>query len=745
MWRSYVWFVCYVLREAVILWQSLGFSLKVNIQIQEVFYTLAASGIGRYNQRTVKITFCEEDGELNRKEILYGGDYNPEQWLKYPEILAKDMEYMKEAGINTVSMGMFSWAMLEPREGEYQFGWLKEQVNRLYEHGISTILSTPSGARPRWLADAYPEVLRVREDRVRQLFGERHNHCLTSPAYREKTARINRELAKEFGRHPAVVMWHISNEYSGECHCPLCQQAFRRWLESRYGTIERLNEAWCTVFWSRCYQSFAQVESPSSIGEWELHGLKLDWMRFVSSQTADFARQEILALKEGGITQPTTVNLMYDYRQLDYDKLADCVDVVSWDSYPVWHKGEDILPARDNGMQHDYMRSLKHQPYLLMESCPSSLNWQGVSKLKRPGLLTAAGLQALAHGSDSILYFQIRQSRGASEKFHGAVIDHYGGMDTRVFKEVKAIGESLKALGEIKGAKVESQAAVIYDVENQWAMEESQGPRNEGLFYHEAVMKSYTALKKLGLNVDVISQVQDMGKYRLVAAPMLYLFRDGVEEKIRKFVEEGGIFILTYWSGVVDEHDRCFLGETPYGLTDVFGLRRTEIDGLFDGETNVLMPEEEGEDYECRNLCELLAVSDAKVLFRYQKEFYQGSPAVTAKGFGKGLAIYVAADAEQKFYDVLYRKLAKEGGLFPIVEGEIPDSVEVTSRRKGQWEYVFVQNFANEPVEISGLGLEGEVLYCEAGGQEGFLGAYGTRIVKRKVKWDVMDPFIEAE
>lgn len=700
---------------------------------------------------------------MMRKEILYGGDYNPEQWLKEPEILEKDIAYMKEAKINTVSMGMFSWSVLEPEEGNYQMSWLEERIELLYKNGIYTILSTPSGARPRWLAQNYPEVLRVREDRVRYIFGERHNHCYTSPAYRKKTAQINRELAKRFGRHPAVVMWHISNEYSGECHCPLCQQAFRLWLEKKYGTIERLNDAWCTTFWSRRYQSFSQVESPSSIGEWELHSLVLDWKRFVTEQTADFARHEIAALKEEGITQPTTVNLMYDYQSLNYDKLAECVDVISWDSYPVWHEGEDIVPALDNAMQHDYMRCLKHKPYLLMESCPSSVNWQKVSKLKRPGLLTASGMQALAHGSNSILYFQIRQSRGASEKFHGAVIDHYGGNDTRVFREVKAIGESLKALEKIKDTQVIADVAVIYDIENRWAMQEAQGPRNQGMFYHETVMKSYTALKRQGLNVDIISQAQDISQYRMVFAPMLYLFREGMEKKIRAFIEQGGTFVLTYWSGVVDEIDCCYLGKTPYDLSDVFGLRMAEIDGLYDGETNGLIPagkqpENEKTDkaipafdefsadrYECRNLCELLEVEDAKVLFTYENDFYQGSSAVTAKAFGKGLACYIAADAEQKFYDEFYMQLIRYAGIRPVIEGKLPLSVEVSSRVSEDWEYIFIQNYCDKAVDIHNLVLNGEVLYQESLRKDGVgncaetkkgsaeeLEAYETRIIKRK-------------
>jgi beta-galactosidase len=670
---------------------------------------------------------------MNNNYILYGGDYNPEQWLKVPGIFEKDLELMKKAGINTVTMGMFSWSFLEPEEGKYNFDWLELIMDRLYESGISTILGTPSGARPKWLSDKYPEVLRVSDNRVRNLFGGRHNHCYTSPVYREKIRQIDMSLAKRFTGHKGVIMWHISNEFGGDCHCPLCQDAFKSWLKERYKTIDALNDAWCTGFWSHVYNSFDQIESPSSIGEQRLHGLNLDWKRFVTDQTADFARWEIKALKDAGATQPTTVNLMYDYKGLNYDKLAESVDIISWDSYPVWHKTEDIVTARDNGFQHDFMRSLKHQPFLLMESCPSSTDWQGVSKLKRPGLLSAASLQALAHGSDSVLYFQIRQNIGGSEKFHGAVIDHYGEEDTRVFTEIKQLGESLKGLGEVTGSGTKASVALIYDIENRWAMEDSQGPRNDGLYYHEAVLKSYNALRSLGLNVDVISQEQDISGYELVAAPMLYLFREGIQEKIRSFVEDGGSFVLTYWSGIVDFADRCFLGGTPNGLMDVFGLRRTETDGLFDGEVNELAAGNDSmftRSYECKHLCDLLKTDTAKAHLYYGKEFYQGTPAVTGNKFGKGTAYYVGSDAEQAFYDDFYEMLVKEKGIALPISGKIPEGVEVTTRSVEDVDFIFVQNYRNEAVDIKIMNLQGEII---CGDSRENLKAYETLILKKNL------------
>lgn len=643
---------------------------------------------------------------MGEKYLMHGGDYNPEQWLDMPEILETDIERFKEARINTVSVGIFSWAKLEPKEGVYEFEWLEKIIDRLYENGISVILATPSGARPHWMADKYPEVLRVNEMRQRNLFGVRHNHCLTSPVYREKVRLINTELAKRLGDHPAVKMWHISNELSGECHCPLCQDAFRDWLRRKYKTIAALNESWCTTFWSHTYDSFEQVESPSPLGENSIMALKLDWRRFVSDQTIDFMENEIAALRAAGSDKPTTTNLMYHFDGIDYFKLAEKIDVASWDNYPTWHKKEEWETAQDTAFWHDVIYGLKRKPFILMESCPGATNWQSVSKLKKPGMVEAASLQSIAHGADGAMYFQMRKSRGAEEKFHGAVLDHYDGRDVRTYQEVCSTGRMLDALGEIAGARKPAEAAVVYDWENCWAMEGSRGPRNEDMHYQESVEKSYRALRRLGLNVDIVDQRCPLDQYRFVAAPMQYLFHEGFAEKIRRFVENGGTFVLGYWSGVVDENDRCFLGGRPHGLMDVFGLRAEEIDGLYDWEENALcLPKGADADgmkerYRCKYLCDLVKPATAKTLMVYGEDFYAGTPALLVNEYGAGKAYYVCADAEQAFYDDLYRRLAAEAGVAGIWEEAVPEGVEVTRRKGGDAEYVFLQNFSRHPVSV---------------------------------------------
>ena len=671
--------------------------------------------------------------EVNFGKMIHGGDYNPEQWLDMPEILEKDIEYFKKAKINEVSLGIFAWAKLEPEEGVFDFDWMEKIIDRLYENGISTMLATPSGARPKWMADKYPEVLRVAPDRTRNLFGARHNHCYTSPVYREKVRIINKKLAEKFGNHPGVIAWHLSNEYGGECHCPLCQEAFREWLKEKYQTIDRLNKAWATTFWSHTYNSFDQIESPSPRGEMAVHGLNLDWKRFVTDRTVDFVKHEIQAIRDGGSDKPTTINMMYDFQGLNYHKFADIIDIVSWDNYPQWHKKEEYLTAMDDGMQHDIMRSIQKRPFLLMECCPGATNWQPVSKLKRPGMLHAASMQAIAHGSDSIQYFQLRKSRGSSEKFHGAVIDHYGGDDTRTFGEVTQVGETLEKLQEMTGSHTPAKVAVVFDWENRWALEDAQGPRNAGMHYKETVEKSYYAFRRLGLDVDMIDMEQELDGYQVVAAPMLYMFRAGFEQKVRAFVEKGGTFVLTYWSGIVDETDLCFLGGTPAGLMDVMGLRSTEIDALYDGESNVGVPCQGNhlhmtESYRCTNLCDLVKASTAEVLMTYGEDFYEGMPALTCNRFGEGRAYYICADFEQEFYNELFRKVTAEAGVKRAVT-HIPCGVDITTRESGQAVYLIVQNFNRKPVEISLPVEEYPVWY---GSYDGTIGKWETVILKKE-------------
>ncbi len=628
--------------------------------------------------------------------FLHGGDYNPDQWLDRPDILKRDIELMKEAHINCVSVGIFSWTKLEPEEGKYDLDWLGEIIDNLYQNGIYTVLATPSGSKPVWMSEKYPEIRRVQADLVRDETGGRHNHCYTSPIYREKVKAIDSALAQRFASHPGVILWHLSNEYGGVCYCPLCQAAFREWLKKKYGTLENLNHQWWTAFWSHTYTDWEQIHPPLEKGERSTHGLTLDWKRFTTDQVIDFVKLERDAVKAAAPELPVTTNFMYYFDTYNYFKFKDELDVISWDSYPLWKAGDNSEVAASVALWHDVMRSVKGQPFLLMESTPSVTNWLPVSRMKRPGMHMAASMQAVAHGSNSVQYFQFRKGRGASEKFHGAVVDHYGGSDTHEFQDVKAVGERLQEMDPLYDSQVKAETALIFDTENRWAINGAAGPRNCGVHYEETARAHYRALWSMGVPMDVIDEECDISGYKLVIAPMTYLLRGGFEQKLRAFVEGGGTLVGTYLTGLVNENDLCYLGGWPgAGLMDVFGVWNEATDGLWDGEKNTIRTKD-GKTFEVRELCALLHTKGAEVLGVYGEDFYKGQPAFTVNTFGKGKAYYIGASAEDGFYKELYRKLVQELHIKKALDAEPPQGVEACLRETEDRDYLFLQNFSGE-------------------------------------------------
>lgn len=636
--------------------------------------------------------------------LLHGGDYNPDQWLDRPDILEKDIELMKEAHINCVSVAIFAWARLEPEEGRYDFDWLEKIITNLYENGIYTVLATPSGAKPRWMSEKYPEIRRVTSTGQRELSGGRHNHCYTSPVYREKVRAINTALAKRFSGHPGVILWHLSNEYGGECRCELCKEAFRQWLKKKYGAIETLNKQYWADFWSQTFNSWDEINPPAPRNLWggsePVHGLTLDWKRFVTDQVVDFIAAEREAVKAVDPSIPVTANLMYDFYFYNYFKFKDVLDVVSWDAYPQWGQ-DDTATAADFALWHDVMRSLKKQNFLLMESTPSYTNWTPVSRMKRPGMHLASSMQAVAHGSNSVQYFQFRKSRGSQEKFHGAVVDHYGGSDTRVFRDVAQVGQRLKELDRaLYRSEVKPEVAIVFDMENRWAIESAAGPRNCGIHYAEDVRSHYRAFWRMGVPVDFIDEECDLSGYKLVVAPMLYMLRAGFEEKLKTFVQSGGTLIGTYQTGLVNENDLCYLGGWPAGgLSEVFGIWHENTDGLWDGEENAIVTED-GQRYPVTELCALIHAKGAKVLGTYANDFYAGEPALTVNKYGQGQAYYLAARAGADFYGNFYKQLVGDLGCKRALPQDPPEGVEACLRETEGQRFIFLQNFSGKPQSV---------------------------------------------
>lgn len=643
-----------------------------------------------------------KEAVLNKyPRLLHGGDYNPDQWLDCPDILEEDIRLMKKAGINTVSLGIFAWAALEPEEGVYRFEWLEKIIDRLYKEGIYTVLATPTGAMPNWLTAKYEEVMQTEKDGKRNLPGKRHNFCYTSPVMREKAKAIDTELSKRFGHHQGVILWHISNELGGNggdsaCYCDKCQEAFREWLKKRYQTLDKLNHAWWTSFWSHTYTDWSQIHAPMPHGESMLHGLNLDWKRFCTYQLEDFYKKETEAVKAYSDI-PVTTNMMGFFKNLDYTKFAQDTDIISWDAYPEWHSQEDeVNIAVWAAANHNIMRSLKKAPFLMMESTPSITNWKANNIQKRPGLHEVSSMQAIALGSQSVQYFQWRKSRGSMEKFHGAVVGHIDHGDTRVFKEVSELGTRLAKISEdVYPTCCRPEAAMIFDWENWWALEDCAGPkRGCEMGYVDTFLSHYKPFWEMGIDMDMLSMENDFDGYRLIVAPMNYMYKPGYAEKIRRFVENGGIYITTYFSGLVDETDLCFMDRQP--LQDVLGLWCEEVDSPNEFYENEI--EYDGESYATKDLCEVLRLEGAQVLAEYEKDYYAGMPALTKNSFGKGFAYYIASKNEEDFLKDFYKNIVEEYGIRKAINTELPYGVTV-SKRCGEKTLYFVQNF--NPYEVT--------------------------------------------
>ncbi len=630
------------------------------------------------------------------RHMLHGGDYSPEQWLDAPDVLTEDMRLMRLAGCNAMTIGMFAWTALEPEEGRFDFSFLDRTMDEVYANGGRVVLGTPSGARPAWLSQKYPEVLRTNENHSVNTHGKRQNHCLTSPVYREKVAKIDALLAQRYQNHPALIAWHISNEFGGACYCERCKAAFREWLKNKYGTLDALNRQWWTAFWSHTYTDWNQIDPPSALGEAFTHGLNLDWKRFVTDQTADFIRNEVQAIKPYTPDVPVTTNLMGFFAGLDYHVICKELDVISHDSYPSW-KGQpsDIALAAETAAVHDLNRSLLHKPFMLMECTPSLVNWQSYNKLKRPGMHMLASMQAIAHGSDTVKYFQWRKSRGCYEKFHGAVVDHVGHENTHVFREVAALGERLAMLDRLVGTQTVSRVAMLFDWPDFWAVENAGGFQNQDKKMKPTFFKHYRPLWNRGINTDIIGCEDDFSKYDLLIAPMLYLIDSRLEEKLTAYVRSGGTLLCTYMTGMVNENDLVHLGGFPVGrLKEVFGIWNEEIDTLYPDECNLV--ECEGETYRAVDYCEIIHPSTASVLAAYTTDFYSGEAAATINAYGRGKACYLAFRDEGDFTDRVTGYLLELCGIQSDFDGPLPGGVTAHSRTDGEYVFVFLQNYNRE-------------------------------------------------
>nr|WSY54690.1 beta-galactosidase [Streptomyces sp. NBC_00886] len=626
--------------------------------------------------------------------IAYGGDYNPEQWPE--EVWAEDMRLMREAGVTMVSIGIFSWALLEPAEGVYDFTLLDRVLDLLQQNGIAADLATPTAAPPAWFFRAHPEALPVDRDGRRLSYGSRQTFCPSSPAYREAALRIAGALGERYADHPAVAMWHIHNEYG--CHNPACYcdesaEAFRRWLRGKYGdSLAALNNAWGTTFWSQWYYDWAEVLPPRATGAVPNPTHQLDWRRFCSDELLSLYKAEREVLRESAPGVPATTNymVMFNFDALDYWRWAPESDVVSNDHYL---RSTDPESEIDIAMSGDLVRSLAGgRPWLLMEHSTGAVNWQPVNRAKSAGELRRNALAHVARGADGIAYFQWRAARAGAEQWHSAMLPH-AGTDSVIWRDVVQLGADLRALAEVRGSTGTAEAAVVWDWNARWALELPSQPSEE-IRYLDQVRSWYEPLWRAGVAVDFVRPDADLSPYRLVLAPSLYLVDEAGAANLSGFASSGGTLAVGFHSGAVDENCHVRLGGYPGAFREALGVRTDELFPLLPGESLGLSGGGTASLWS-----ERVALAGAEAVTSYTEGPLTGVPAVTRNAYGTGTAWYLATRPDPVTLAGLLDLVRREAGVEPV--RVTPEGVEAALRRGPNADYLFLIDHSGEGAEVA--------------------------------------------
>jgi beta-galactosidase len=658
---------------------------------------------------------------LTRRGIGYGGDYNPEQW---PETTwSEDIRLMAEAGVNLVTVGVFSWSRLQPAPGELTAGWLDRVLDLLAEAGIGVDLATGTASPPPWLVAAHPEILPVTIDGRRLAPGARQHYCPSAPAFRAAAVDLAARMARRYAGHPAVTMWHVGNEYG--CHVPACYcqvsaEAFRGWLRARYGELGRLNEAWGGAVWSQDYTSWDQVEPPRTAPTFANPAQQLDFARFSSGELLACYRAErdVVAARSPGT--PVTTNFLSLFRPVDQFSWAAELDVVSVDSYPDPAEAEAHLLS---AMTCDLTRSVGGgRPWVLMEQAPNAVSWRTVNVPKAPGQYRALSLQAVARGGDAILSFQWRASATGAEKFHSGMLPH-AGTDSRVWREVVQLGADLGRLAQVAGRAVPAEVAMLLDWESWWALELDQHPSRLRLV--ELLRAFYRPLFEAGVNADFAHPESDLSKYRLVLVPALYLVSDVGADNVRRFVADGGTILMSFFSGIVDPSDRIRLGGYPAPWRDLLGLRVEEFAPLPEGALVRLdgAPGTEQAGGVGRVWQDAIDLLGADPLLSYGDGHLVGRAAATRHPYGQGEAFYLGTLPDRATLRGLAERAFRRAGVAFLTD--VPPGVEAV--RRG--DYLFVISHLDHPVDLGLGGKSLDLLTADIVGPAVVLGPRGVLVL----------------
>jgi len=630
------------------------------------------------------------------EHYIFGGDYNPEQWSE--EVWNEDVRLMKEAGVNLVSLGIFSWAKLEPQPGIFQFDWLDQVMDLLHKNGVAVNLATPTASPPAWLSRLHPEILPVTKDGVTLWHGSRRHYCPHSHSYHEYATRIATKLAERYKDHPALVMWHVDNEYGchfGECFCENSANAFRIWLQSRYGSLETLNFAWGTAFWGQYYGNWEEIcpprQAPAHINPTQ----QLDWARFCSDSwiSAFDAQKKVLCQITPKV--PVTTNFMGFLKCIDYWKFATHEDVVSNDCYP------DISQANwmiQSALEYDLIRSIgNRRPWILMEQATSNVNWRQRNASKKPGIMRLGSYQATARGANGVMFFQWRQSKAGAEKFHSGMVPH-AGVDTRIWQEVKSLGCELKKFDQLLASEVEAEVAILLDWENWWALELDSKPSNDLKFLPQ-LYAYYAALYKRNITVDFAHPEADLSRYKLVLAPNLYLVTDKSAENIKSYVKNGGTFLLGFFSGIVDQNEHVRLGGYPADFKEMLGLWVEDFIVCPPDQFNRVQTND-GKQFYSKDWVDEIKLNGATKLAAYVYDYYADTAAITENCFGAGQGFYTGTQLDENGIDWLVEFICNKADIQPVISN-LPAGVEALRRTKGQSSWIFVLNHTDNCIQVS--------------------------------------------
>ncbi|MER5718069.1 beta-galactosidase [Streptomyces sp. NPDC002132] len=636
--------------------------------------------------------------------LAYGADYNPEQWPR--DVWEEDVRLMREAGVTVVSIAIFSWARLQPGPEEWDFGWLDEVMDLLHAGGIGVDLATATASPPPWLTAAHPEILPVTANGETLWPGARQHWRPTSPVFREHALRLVREMANRYKDHPALVAWHVSNELG--CHNVYdfsddAARAFRTWLRARYGTLDALNHAWGTAFWSQRYSDWEQILPPRLAASHPNPTQQLDFKRFSSDALKDHLRAERDILREITPDVPITTNFMVmgGTKGMNYPDWADEIDFVSNDHY--------VHPGPQDRDELSFSANLVSgiaggRPWFLMEHSTSAVNWQHVNVAKRPGDLARDSLLHVAHGADAVCFFQWRQSAAGAEKYHSAMVPH-AGPDSDLFRAVRDLGATLKSLAPVAGSERESAAVgILYDWESWWASEQDSHP-TALLDYRQEALDWYSALLALGVRADLVTTRADLSRHQVLIAPVLHMVPAELAKELTRYAEQGGHLVTTYFSGVVDQNDHVWLGGYPGALRELLGIRVEEFGPLLDGESVEL--DDGGTGTLWTDQVDV-ADDDTEVLVRYRTGTHAGRPAVTRRVTERGSASYVSTRLGVDGLVPLLPRLLEPAGVRSELPAELRGRVELTVRRSASERFLFLVNRTDAAVPVTAL--DGEVL-----------------------------------